>query len=419
MSGWFEAARFGMFIHWGHSSQRGIELSWPMAVRSGSFGPAQTAELTVDEYHATARTFDPQHWDARDLARRAKACGMQYGVFTTKHHDGFSMFHTTHSDFSIEHAPFRRDIVREYVDAFRAEGLRVGLYYSLSDWHHPDYPALTEADKPYGVNRWPKAQPATWERYLEFLFGQIRELLTNYGQIDLIWFDGGWERSPEQWRAAELAKMIRDLQPGIVMNNRLPGQGDYETPEQFVPPQPLARPWETCMTLNESWAWNPADTAWKSPRRLIHTLCEVAGKGGNLLLNVGPTGDGSLPQEAVERLDAIAGWMARNGESIAGTVPGLAPWQCYGPSTRRSSRVYVHLLMRPYDSVTLRGVRTRRLRTARALSTGEELRFTSRVGVIDAMFNPDPLGEITIETPARIIDEHATVLALDFEGEPA
>jgi alpha-L-fucosidase len=251
------------------------------------------------------------------------------------------------------------------------------------------------------------------------MFAQIRELLTSYGQIDVLWFDGGWERNAEQWKSEELEAMIRSLQPGIIINDRLPGAGDYETPEQFVPAKPPARTWETCMTMNESWAYNPVDTKWKSPRRLIHTLCEVAGRGGNLLLNVGPMGDGALTTETSGRLDAIETWMARNGESIIGTAPGLEPWQHYGPSTRRGSRVYAHVLSRPYDDVTVRGIRIKRLRSVHALSNGDELRFETRCSIIDRMVNPDPLGEATVAVPPSAVDEYATVLALDFEGEPA
>jgi len=416
MATWFESARFGLFVHWSHSSQRGIEVSWPLV--GGDFGPPYTTEISVDNYHATAATFDPQAWDAPALARLAKSLQMQYAVITTKHHDGFAMFHTKHSDYSIERSPYGRDIVREFLDAMRGEGLRVGVYYSLIDWHHPDYPAYTEQDKPYGPRTWPKAQPGAWERFSDFMFAQIRELLTDYGPIDVIWFDGFWERTPEQWMARELAEMIRGLQPGILINDRLPGQGDFQTPEQFVPPRPPEGRWETCMTLNESWGYNIVDDHWKSARQLIHTLCEVAGRGGNLLLNVGPMGDGRLQPEALERLAVVGEWMSRKAESIVGTTPGLEPWQCYAPSTRAGDRVYVHLLLRPYDAFTVRGVRTKRLRSATALATGEVLAFETRCSVVDTKFNPDPLGEITVRVPESAIDAHATVIALDFEGSP-
>jgi alpha-L-fucosidase len=414
---WFDTARFGMFIHWGHYSQQGIEASWPLV---GGVSVNEAKDVSVEQYHSSAPTFNPTAWDPRALAQRAKRCGMQYAVLTTKHHDGYAMFHTKTSRHSIEHSPYGRDIVREYVDAFRAEGLRIGLYFSLIDWYHPDYPRFREEDKPYGMmGGWPKPDPERWPRFIDVMFEQIRELLTNYGQIDVLWFDGGWERNREQWKSAELEKMIRSLQPEIIINDRLPGVGDYDTPEQFVPAKPPARRWETCMTMNESWGYNPADTKWKSPHYLIHTLCEVAGRGGNLLLNVGPRGDGSLTPETTDRLDAIEAWMARHGESIVGTTPGLEAWQHYGPSTRRDSRVYAHLLARPYESATVRGVRISRLRSVRAVGSGEKLTYEKRCSIIDRLVNnPDPLGEVTIAVPKSAIDAHATVLALDFEGEP-
>jgi len=346
---------------------------------------------------------------------------MRYAVFTAKHHSGDAMFHTRHSRFSVEHSPYGADIVGEFLDGMRAEGLRVGLYFSLSDWSHPDYPAFTDAMKPYVVGQSPPLpEPARWERFLEALFGEVRELCTNYGRIDLLWFDGGWERSAEQWRARELEAMIRTLQPDILLNDRLPGAGDYDTPEQFVPAKPPWRRWETCMTMNESWGYSPADREYKTTRRLVHTLCEVADKGGNLLLNVSPTGSGLLPREQMERLDEIAMWMDRHGESIHGTAAGLEPWQFYGPSTRAGSRIYCHLLMRPYDAVTIRGVPVRRVRAVRALGTDTPLSFTTRTGIIEGLA-PDPDGKLTVAVPDEILDRNATVLAVDVDpraGEP-
>jgi alpha-L-fucosidase len=283
------------------------------------------------------------------------------------------MFDSKVSDFGVMHSPARRDLVREFVDAFRAEGIRIGLYFSLIDWHHPDYPAFTQADAPYRWGQWPQPLADRWPRFSEFMFAQVRELLSNYGQIDVIWFDGGWERSAGAWRATELRDMIRELQPQIMINDRLPGCGDYTTPEQFVPAQPPAGPWETCMTINESWGYNTTDRAFKSARQLIHTLCEIAAKGGNFLLNVSPMGDGNWQPELAERLAVVEGWMSRNAESIIGTEPGFEPWQCYAPSTRRGDTWYLHLLMRPYDSVTVRGVHTKRVRAVRALDSGAEL----------------------------------------------
>jgi alpha-L-fucosidase len=411
MSTWFDSARIGMFIHWGHSSQQGVELSWPMV---GGNAALPDGDLTVAEYQASAATFNPVQWDPVGLARTAKSLGMQYAVFTTKHHDGYAMFHTKTSDFGVEHSPYERDIVGEFVEAFRAEGLRVGLYFSLIDWNHPDYPAFTDADRPYRFGRSKAPTPEQWERFTAVMFEQVRELLTNYGQIDVFWFDGGWERTAEQWRAQELEALIRELQPGILVNDRLPTVGDFETPEQFVPAQAPARTWETCMTLNESWGYNPDDGAWKSPRQVVHTLCEVAGKGGNLLLNVSPMGDGAIMPEQRAILGAMQRWLSQNGESITGTEPGLEPWQFYGPSTKRGDTTYVHLLMRPYETVTVRGVPIKHVKRVRVLASGRGLAFTTRCAIIDQFFNPDPPGELTIQVPEDALDPFATVLAVEM-----
>jgi alpha-L-fucosidase len=250
------------------------------------------------------------------------------------------------------------------------------------------------------------------------MHGQVRELLTGYGPIDVLWFDGGWERTAEQWRSRELHDLIRALQPEILVNDRLPGYGDFDTPEQMIPPVPPGRAWETCMTINESWGHNPSDTRWKSARQLIHTLCEVAGKGGNLLLNVSPMGDGRLPPEQVERLAVLEAWMDRHGESILGTGPGLEPWQFYGPSTRRGDRVYLHLLLRPYEAVTVRGLPVRRVQSVSVLPGGERLETSTRCTVADTLFNADPHGELTIRVPETLLDEHATVIAIDLTSAP-
>jgi alpha-L-fucosidase len=254
--------------------------------------------------------------------------------------------------------------------------------------------------------------PDAWARFVDVMFAQVRELLTNYGPVDMLWFDGGWER-PKDWRAAELVAMIRGLQPAILINDRLPGFGDFTTPEQFVPPKPPAGRWETCLTMNESWGYNPDDTRYKSSRALVHTICEIAGRGGNLLLNVSPCGDGSLPPEQEERLAAIGSWMANHREAIAGTGPGLEPWQFYGPSTRAGGTVYLHLLARPYDTVTVRGLAVRRVQAVRHVPSGEPLKFWRRTGVMES-FLADPPGEITIVVPAALVDDNATVLAVEI-----
>ncbi|HEX9260214.1 MAG TPA: alpha-L-fucosidase, partial [Acidimicrobiales bacterium] len=352
---WFDEARFGMFVHWDHASQQGLEVSWPMV--GGVFSLPHCQDVPVARYHASAATFDPKAFDAPALARLAREAGMRYGVLTTRHHNGYSMWPTMQSQFSVASSPCRRDLVREFVEAFRAEGLRIGLYYSLSDWHHPDYPAFTDDMRPYRLGVTPPVPDAEqWGRFVEYLKGQLRELLTAYGPVDVVWFDGGWERPAELWHPDELEAQIRSLQPGILINDRLPTKGDFRTPEQFIPPAPPGHRWETCFTMNDSWGYNPDDHDYKTPRAIVHALCETAGRGGNLLLNVSPRGDGSLPLEQVDRLEVLATWMAKHAEAIHGTRPGLEPWQFYGPSTRNGDRTYLFHLSRPYDTVTVRGV---------------------------------------------------------------
>jgi alpha-L-fucosidase len=246
------------------------------------------------------------------------------------------------------------------------------------------------------------------------MFGQVRELLTNYGRIDLIWFDGQWEHTPDQWQVARLTAMIRELQPDIVINDRLPDAGDYDTPEQFVPAKSPARPWEVCLTMNDSWGYCPDDKDYKSARQLVHTLCEITARGGRLLLNVSPKGDGMLPEKQVERLQALGAWLARNGEAIFNTQPGLQPWQFYGPTTKKGDTIYQHLLMRPYDTVTVRDVPIRRVKAVREVSFGHDLPFSTRCSILDQLLNADPRGELTIAIREGCLDEMATVIAVEF-----
>lgn len=411
MTHWFDEARLGMFIHWDHASQQGLEVSWPLV--GGVFALPLGGSVPVEQYHSSAATFNPTAWDPAALARMARQAGMRYAVFTTKHHSGYAMWPTKLSEWSIAGSPYGGDLVGSFLDAFRSEGLRVGLYFSLSDWHHPDYPAFGEEHKPYTFGQSPPMpDPATWERYLGHLFGQVSELLTWYGPIDLMWFDGGWER--REWRAKELEALIRSLQPSILINDRLPGVGDFATPEQFVPAAAPEGRWETCLTMNHSWGWNPADTRYKSSRSLVHTICEVAGKGGNLLLNVSPKGDGSLPREQVERLRTIGQWMDRNRDAIWGTRSGFEPAHFYGPSTRRGGVVNLFLLMRPYDSVDVRDVPVKRVLSVRHLASGRPLEHTYTTGVLEGLL-PDPKGTLTIEIPPELVDDQATVISVEFE----
>jgi alpha-L-fucosidase len=409
---WFDSARFGMFVHWGPISLRGWELSWPLV--GGVPVLPYSHDVAVDDYYAKTMDFRPDAGAAAEWMRLARRAGMRYAVLTTKHHDGFALWPTKLTDFSIAQTSYDGDLVAEYVEAARAESLRVGFYHSLSDWHHPDYPAFRQDDKPY--LKFLGRRSESWDRYLEVLFGQVSELLTNYGRIDLIWFDGQWERTAEEWRSDELATMIRGLQPDILINDRLSGQGDFTTPEQAVPASVPEGRWETCMTMNRSWGYVPADTEYKSATEIVHTLCETAGKGGNLLLNVSPDERGHLPAEQVGRLEAAGSWMDRHSDAIHDTQGALDAWQFHGPSTRKGDRIFLLCPWRPYEHVVVRGLPVRKVRRVRHLGTGAELNTQTRITAEQEITNPDPIGELRIELPSELVDPVATVVELELQA---
>lgn len=404
---WFEDARFGMFIHWGSYAVKGFEASWPLVWN----------DISYADYEALADKFDPQNYDPKEWAALAKAAGMRYVVLTTKHHDGLALFDTKLSDYSTVHRAAKRDLIRPYVEALREAGLKVGFYFSLCDWHHPDYPAdclRPEYGRPAhnaapGAPASIAADPARWDRYIDFMHGQVRELLTNYGKIDLVWFDGQWEHTAEEWRSAELVKMMRELQPEIIINDRLadPSLGDYSTPEQHVPVDALNRPWETCMTINETWAFNPRDRAFKSSNELIATLAEVTSKNGTFLLNVGPTKEGEIPAPFASRLRVIGQWMDKNSESIYGARQGLPAGAYYGPSTASEEAIYLHVVGYPTDGVIrVRGL-GKRARRVTVLSSGHELQYDQHAGHLEQ-------GLLRITLPEQCLDPQLTVIKIEI-----
>ena len=415
---WFTGAGFGMFVHWDHASSQGIEIGWPIVGKSIIPGETEPRhKVSAEQYHSSASTFNPEKWNAADLAQMAKDSGAQYVVFTTRHHGGYSMFHTKHSDFGIQHSEFQRDIVREYADAVRAQGLRVGFYYSLSDWHHDDYPKYLDSDRPYKKEHFPEADweemagspleldkhrrstPEQWGRYLDYVRGQITELLTNYGAVDLLWFDGGWERSCAEWDCAGLRELIKSLQPNVIINERLHGFGDYFTPEQSMPAVAPTGPWEMCLTMGRHWGWTPDDKELKSPLRLVRTLIEVTSRGGNLLLNTGIRGDGSIDSNQRQHFALIEEWMKLHQRSVIGVEPASGI-DFYGPITRTEKSIYLHLLFRPVKEFTVRGLPVDRIKRVILMATGEELPYTVNFEV-HHRFKPgeDRTGEMYLNSP--------------------
>src|SRR5215469_2358767 len=325
---WFREARFGMFIHWGLYAQ--AAGSWDGKPNDGA-GEwiMNNVQIPDSQYARLVPQFNPVKFDARTWVRIAKNAGMKYIVITSKHHEGFGMFPSALTDWCIKSTPFQRDPLKELSVACKEGGIKLCFYYSIMDWHHPDYlPRKSWNDQ---------ANPnADFERYVAYMKGQLKELLTGYGPIGLLWFDGNWENTWNYDRGADLYRYIRRIQPGLIVNNRVgqdrngvagttDGQqrvGDYGTPEQTIPANGFGPgvDWETCMTMNDTWGFKKQDQNWKSTETLIRNLVDIASKGGNYLLNVGPTGEGLIPESSVERLKEIGSWMKVNGEAIYGTT---------------------------------------------------------------------------------------------------
>ena len=416
---WFKGAGLGMFIHWDHTAQQGIEISWPMV--GGVFSLPGGKVVTVDEYHSTAPTFNPTAWNPEEIADLAKKSGCAYVVFTSKHHNGWASWPSKYGNRNITSSEYGKkggDILRGYVDAVRAAGLKVGVYYSLSDWGHEEYLAWQDSYRPYVFGESsPIGTDEQWQSYRKYLKNQLTEILTEYGPIDLLWFDGAWERSDEVWDSKDIGDHIRSVSPNTLINDRLFGQGDFRTPEQWIPAKPIDEPWECCMTMNYSWAYVPSDTAFKSPHEILRTLIEVVSRGGNLLLNIGPKGDGSIVAEEKELLLKLAAWMDINKASVVGAEPGLEPWQFYGPSTRAGDLVYLHQMANPDESVVARGIKVRRIKSVKVLGSSKELTFTRRTS-INEVYLDDPDGEIIIDVKGLFTDEVIPVIVLDLSGNP-
>ena len=390
---WWREARFGMFIHWGVYSVL-ADGEWVMNVR----------KMQVKDYEKYPPRFNPVDFDAREWVRIAKSAGMKYIVITSKHHDGFCMFDSKLTDYTITKAtPFKRDPLKELAAACKEGGIKLCFYHSIMDWHHPDY--LPRRDWEKGVR---DAKDASLNRYIDHMKGQLTELLTNYGDIGVIWFDGGWEHNAKVLRSAEVVALIRKLQPNILINDRINLPEDFSTPEQTIPAgaMPNDRLWETCMTLNNNWGYSRNDHNWKSVEDLARKLIDIASKGGNFLLNVGPTEKGKIPSESVERLAAVGQWMKVNGESIYGTSKSpyrRTPFD--GRCTVKGDTLYIHVFKWPAGGVVLTGL----------TSPVASIRFLdSKVGGDNVTLAGDTVTpEITIKRPAQP-DPIATVVALKF-----
>lgn len=393
---WWHEATFGMFIHWGLYSVIGHH-EWAM----------EKEGIPVAQYQELAKVFKPKPNAARAWAALAKQAGQKYMVMTTKHHEGFCHWDTKLTNYCSPKQGPGRDLVAEYVDAARAEGLRVGFYYSLMDWHHPDG-ARCATDE------------AARQRFVEYTHGLIRELMSNYGRIDVLWYDVDWPLTAEQWQSENMNEMVFKLQPDIIVNNRNGLRGDFSTPEQEITAAEAGRAWESCMTMNDSWGYQQNDDAWKSPKIIVRNLVECASGAGNYLLNIGPRPDGSIPEESVKILTEVGKWTSRNGASVYGADRCRGDWHPYANFTRKGNTLYIHVhfwpaqtagtkalaFEQPATTVAIGGLRSK-VKSARLLSSGRSVKFEQ-----------DDIAARFQGLPAEAPDQPVTVIEAECDTEP-
>lgn len=391
---WFTNDRFGMFIHFGLYSMP-ARKEWIKKIEC----------IPEEKYDLYFKHFNPDMLDAKKWAKCAKEAGMKYVVLTTKHHEGFCLFDSKYTDYKVTNTPYKRDIVKEYVDAFRAEGIRIGFYYSLLDWHHPDFPI----DKKHPRRNDPNAEELDKGRdvrkYAEYMRNQVTELLTDYGKIDILWFDFSYSgetddnsgdntydwmqfgggKGKEQWESEKLIEVCRKLQPDVIINNRCEIDQDIWTPEQHQPTDWMRDKttgeyltWETCHTMSGTWGYNRDETTWKSPEMLLNLLIDSVSLGGNLIMNVGPTARGYLDYRAENALKVYADWMKYNSRSIYGCTMAdaefKAPNGCVFTQSIDGKRLYVHLIKYPFRYLELPGL-VGRVEYAQFLHDGSEVLF--------------------------------------------
>lgn len=389
-SAWFSESRFGMFVHWGAYS---VAARGEWVANRERIAKEDYIRLYVDHFRAEA--YSPEKW--ADLAGEA---GMGYAVLTTRHHDGFALWPTEASDFHSGRLGPRRDLVGRFVEAFRKAGLRVGLYFSPADWFHPDYPGPYFRDWP-GEEDWAGEEARL--RFIDYYRRQIRELLTWYGSIDYLWFDGC---IPSNLQSREANEEALRLQPDLLINDRNGQPFQVHVSEQSIKPGPPGELWEACITLNDSWGFHAGDSNWKSPRQVIQMLTETAAGGGNLLLNVGPRGDGTIPTESAEILREVGSWMRGNGASLRGSVRSPFPWITSGRVTTKGHSIYLHLWNGTGPEFHYAELKNRVL-SARLLKSGQAVEFEQSADRLVLRGLPVPLP-----------DPIATTIEIEVEGVP-
>lgn len=397
---WFADAKLGIFIHWGIYAVNGIDESW-------SF---YNKKISHTDYMKQLDGFTATHYNPDAWAALIKESGARYAVITTKHHDGVALWSTQQNHYSTrKNTPAKRDVLSPFYKALDKQGIKRGAYFSLIDWSHPDYPGFLKDSNRYKIAN----DPQRWKRFQNFLQAQINEVNTAF-QPALWWFDGDWEHSAAEWESEKLRNEILAKNPAAIINGRLQGYGDYETPEQNFP---VSRPkfnwWELCMTINNSWGYQPKDTAWKTPFEIITIFADVVSNGGNLLLDIGPKADGIIPPQEVQVLKELGTWNQKHEEAIFGSVPGLPQGHFYGPTTlsKDSGTLYLFLPAVAAGDVMVKGLSSA-IKDVQVLGTSQHLQ-PKIVGKIS--WSPVP-GLVFINVPEKLKDPYMTVLKLTLDG---
>ena len=397
---WFGDAKLGIFIHWGIYAVDGVSESW-------SF---HNEQVPYDQYMAQAERFTASGYHPSDWVDLIAESGAQYTVLTSKHHDGVALWNTKAGDLSIPKlTPCGKDVLTPFVKAVRKKGLKLGLYYSLLDWSQEDYPIFTSTQTRYAI----ADDPERWQRFVDFEFAQLRELCKAY-KPDLMWFDGDWEQTAEDWHAAEIVSQLREHNPSVVVNSRIAGYGDYGTPEQGVPTiRPSDKWWELCYTINDSWGFQHTDTNFKTPFMILRTFVDCLAMGGNLLLDIGPREDGTIPQEEVDVLKELGRWTSKHKEAVYDTRAGIPSehFQGYSTLNEDGTILYLYLPYRPNGPVEVKGL-VNEVKRVRVVGSEGEIGFK----VYNKLSWSDVPGLLEIDVPEDLLDPAFTVLAVELDG---
>ena len=398
---WFDNAKLGIFIHWGIYAVDGVSESWSFFNNN----------VPYDKYMAQSKGFTASNYNPAEWADLIKESGAQYTVITTKHHDGMALWNTKQSKLNVvNQTPATRDLITPFAEEVRKRGIHLGTYYSLLDWSHPDYPNHTRTSVRYDI----KKDPARWQKFCKFNMAELNEVNTNW-KPDLIWFDGDWEQTAETWNAPSVIKMLRKTNPNVIINSRIQGYGDYATPEIGAPVvRPKARYWELCYTINDSWGYQQGDTNFKSKQFLLTTFVDCLSKGGNLLLDITPKADGTIPQENIDVLKAFGRWTKKHAEAIYNTRAGVPGDYFIGYTTvnPQKTTLYLYLPYKPVEKVMVKGI-VNNIKDIRVVGQTEKPTYT----LYNKLSWSEVPGVLYIDVPERLLDENITVLALDLEGE--